>query len=95
MSLTSVRCSHKHFFRNILANQDSAIQVYAHTCVCPDKAAQMYCGRVSPKPVLGMTEFPQIVQTMIGEVICVDMSAFSHFTGFTKMQSNNYRNFSH
>ena len=56
-----------------------AIHVYAHTCACPYKAAQMYFGRVSPKPVLGMIEFPQFVQTMIEQVICTDLSAFSRF----------------
>ena len=75
--------------------QDSAIHVYAHTCACSDKAAQMYFSHVSPKPVLGMIEFPQIVQTMIGQVIYADLSAFPPFTGFAKMQSNTYRNFSH
>ena len=56
-----------------------AIHVYRHTCACPDKAAQMYFGRISLKPVLGMIEFPQFVQTMIGQVICADLSAFSRF----------------
>ena len=37
---------------------DSAIHVFAHKCACPDKAAQVYFGRVVPKPVLGMIEFP-------------------------------------
>ena len=40
------------FFRNIFAHQDSAVNVYVHTCACPNKAAQMYFGRVSLKPVL-------------------------------------------
>ena len=68
-------------FRNIFAHQDSAIHVYAHTA-CPDEAAQTYFGRVSPKPVLGMIEFPQFVQNTIGQVICADLSAFSRFYGF-------------
>ena len=42
----------------------------------------MYFGRFSPKPVLGTIEFPQIVQTMIGQVIRADLSAFSRFYGF-------------
>ena len=45
----------------IFFQQDSAIHVYAHTYACLYKAAQMYFGRVSPKPVLGMIEIPQIV----------------------------------
>ena len=54
-------------FRNIFARQ----------CACSDKAAQMYFGRVSPKPVLETIEYPQIVQTMIRQVICADLSAFA------------------
>ena len=77
----SIRLSHIHFFRNIFAHQDSAIHVYPHTCACPDKAAQMYFGRVSPKPVLGMIKFLQFVKTMIGKVICADLSA-ACFYGF-------------
>ena len=42
----------------------------------------MYFGRVSPKPLLGMIESPQFVQTMIGQVICADLSAFSRFYWF-------------
>ena len=70
--IKSIRFPHKHFFRNIFGHQDSAIHVYPHTCACPDKAAQMYFGRVSPKPVLGMVEFPQTVQAVIRQVICAD-----------------------
>ena len=53
-----------------------------HTCACLGKAAQMYFGHVTPKSVLGMIEFPQIVQSMIGQVMCADLSAFSCFYGF-------------
>ena len=53
------------FSRNIFGHQDSAIHVYAHIYAFPDKAAHMYFSRFSPKPVLGMIEFLQIVQTMI------------------------------
>ena len=80
---------------SFLTHQDSVIHVFTHTCACPDKAAHMYFGHVAPKPVLGMTEFPQIVHTMIGQVICKDFLHFPAFTGFAKTQSNNYRNFSH
>ena len=55
----------------------SAVHVYAHTSICPDKAAQMYFGRISLEHVLGMINFPQIVQTMIIQVICAELSASS------------------
>ena len=61
---------HIHFFRNIFVHQDSAFHVYAHICACPDKAVQMYFSRVMPKPVEGIIEFLQIVQTVIRQVIC-------------------------
>ena len=70
------------FLQHIRASRDSAIHVYGHTCACPNKAAQMYFGRVSPKTVLGVIEFPQFVQTMIGQVVCADLSVFFHFYGF-------------
>ena len=56
--------------------------VYAHTCICPDKAAQMYFDRISLEHVLGMINFPQIVQTMIIQVICADLSASSRLYVF-------------
>ena len=31
---------------------------HGYSCACPDKAAQIYFSRVSPKPVFGMIEFP-------------------------------------
>ena len=48
----------------------------------------MYIGRILLEHVLGMIDFPQIVQTMIRQVICAELSASSLFyvTG-----SNNYR----
>ena len=48
------------------------IHVYA-----PDKPAQMSFGRISLEHVLGMINFPQIVQTMIIQSICADLSASS------------------
>ena len=55
-------------------------RAWSQPCSClhayPYKAAQMYFGRISPKPVLGMTEIPQIVQTVIRMAICADLSAF-------------------
>ena len=95
VSLTSIRFSHIHFFGSIFAYQDSAIHVYGHTCAFPDKTAQMYFGRVSPKAVLGMIEFLQIVETVVGQLVCADLSVSSRFYNFAKTRSNNYRNFSH
>ena len=57
----------------------SAVHVYARTCACPEKAALMYFGRISLEHVLGMIDFPQIVQTMIRQVICAELSASSCF----------------
>ena len=77
MSLTSIRFSHIPFSADVfrLRIKFSAIHVHEHTCICPDKAAQMYFGRISLEHVLGMINFPQIVQTMIIHVICADLSA--------------------
>ena len=79
MSLTSIRFSHIPFSADVfrLRIKFSAIHVYAYACICHDKAAQMYFGRVSLEYVLGMINFPQIVQTMIIQVICADLSASS------------------
>ena len=79
MSLTSIRFSDIPFSADVfrLCIKFSAIHVYAHTCICPDKAAQMYFGRISLEYVLGVIKFPQIVQTMIIQVICADLSASS------------------
>ena len=80
MSLTSIRFSHipfsAHVFRLRIKFSD------AHTCICPDKAAQMYFDRISVEHVLGMINFPQIVQTMIIQVICADLSASSRLCVF-------------
>ena len=54
----------------------------AHTCICLDKAAQMYFDRISLEHVLEMINFPQIVQTMIIQVICADLSASSRLYVF-------------
>ena len=79
MSLTSIRFSHIPFSADVfrLRITFSAIHVYAHTCICLDKAEQMYFDRISLEHVLGMINFPQIVQTMIIQVICADLSASS------------------
>ena len=79
MSLTSIRFSHIPFSADVfrLRIKFSAIYVYAHTCICPDKAAQMYFGRISLEYFLRLINFPQIVQTMIIQVICADLSASS------------------
>ena len=70
----------------------SAVHVYAHTCICPDKAAQMYFDRISLEHVLGMINFPQIVQTMIIQVIyaqiCLHLPVYTYFA---MTRSNNYR----
>ena len=54
MSITSIRYSHIYFFRGRFGYAPfrlritfSAIRVYAHTCACPDKAAQMYFGSMN------------------------------------------------
>ena len=80
MSLTSIHFSHVPFSADVfrLRIKFSAIHVYGHTCICSDKAAQMYFGRISLEHVLGMINFPQIVQTMIIQ-ICADLSASSRF----------------
>ena len=77
MSLTSIRFSHIPFSADVfrLRIKFSAIHVYAHTYICPDKAAQMYFNRISLEHVLGTINFPQIVQTMIIQVIWADLSA--------------------
>ena len=77
MSLTSIRFSHIPFSADVfrLRINFSAIHVYAHTYICSDKAAQMCFGRISLEHVLGMINFPQIVQSMIIQVICADLSA--------------------
>ena len=77
----SILFSHIHFSATFRASgrRYSCVRAYI---TCPDKAAQMYFGRVWPKPVLEMIEFPQIVQTMMGQVICADLSAFSRFYRF-------------
>ena len=79
MSLTSIRSSHIPLSADVfrLRIKFSAIHVYAHTCICSDKTAQMYFVRISLEYVLGMINFPQIVQTMIIQVICADLSASS------------------
>ena len=79
MSLTSIRFSHIPFSADVfrLRIKFSAVHVYGHTCICPDKAAQMYFDRISLEHVLGMINFPQIVQTMIIQVICAYFSASS------------------
>ena len=69
----------------------SAIHVYARTCACPEKAARMYFGRISLEHVLGMIDFPQIVQTMIRQVICAELSDLSVSTYIAITRSNNYR----
>ena len=53
--------------------------VIKRTCACPEKAAQMYFGRISLEHVLEMIDFLQIVQTMIRQVICAELSASSRF----------------
>ena len=84
MSLTTIRFSHIPFSADVfrLRIKLSAVHVYAHTCICPDKAAQMYFGRISLEQVLGMINFPQIVQTMIIQVICAELSASSRLYVF-------------
>ena len=61
------------------AHQVQHFRVYARTCACPEKAALMYFGRISLEYVLGMIDFPQIVQTMNRQVICAELSASSRF----------------
>ena len=86
MSLTSIRFSHIPFSADVfqMRIKFSVIHVYAHTCtcICPDKAAQMYFGRILLEHVLGMINFPQIVQTMIIQIICADLSASSRLYVF-------------
>ena len=83
MSLTSIRFSHIPFsYVFWMRIKFSVIHVYAHTCICPDKAAQMYFDRISLEHVLGMINFPQIVQTMIIQIICADLSASSRLYVF-------------
>ena len=81
MSLTSIRFSHIPFSADVfrLRIKFNVIHVYAHTCICPDK---MYFDRISLEHVLGMINFPQIVQTMIIQVICADLSASSRLYVF-------------
>ena len=69
-------------FSETFSRIEAALHIYALTCACPDTAVQMYFGRASPKPVLGMIEFPQIVQTRNIQVICADLSASYRFYGF-------------
>ena len=84
MSLTSKRFSHIPFSADVfrLCIKFSAIHVYANTCICPDKAAQMCFGRILLEHVLGMINFPQFVQTMIIQIICTDLSASSRLYVF-------------
>ena len=84
MSLTTIRFSHIPFSADVfrLRIKFSAVLIDAHTCICPDKAAQMYFGRISLEHVLGMIHFPQIVQTMIIQVICAELSASSRLYVF-------------
>ena len=84
MSLTSIRFSHIPFSADVfrMRIKFSVIHVYAHTCICPDKAAQMYFDRISLEHVLGMINFPQIVQTMTIQIICADLSASSRLYVF-------------
>ena len=84
MSLTSIRFSHIPFSADVfrLRIKFSAIHVYAHTCICPDKAAQTYFDRISLEHVLGMINFPQIIQNMIIQVIWADLSASSRLYVF-------------
>ena len=79
MSLTSIRFSHVPFSADDLDMpiKFSTIHLYARTCACPKKAALMYFGRISLEYVLGMIDFPQIVQTR--QVIYAELSASSHF----------------
>ena len=84
MSLTTIRFSHIPYSADVfrLRIKFSVSHVYAHTCICPDKAAQMYFGHISLEHVLGMINFPQIVQTMIIQVICPQLSASSRLYVF-------------
>ena len=84
MALTSIRFLHIPFSADVfrLRIKFSTIYVYAHTCICPEKAAQMYFSCISLEHVFGMINFPQIVQTMIIQVICADLSASSRFYVF-------------
>ena len=75
MSLTTIRFSHIPFSADVFRLRIKFSAVCAHTCICPDKAAQMYFGRILLEHVLGMINFPQIVQTMIIQVICAELSA--------------------
>ena len=85
MSLTSIRFSHVPFSADDLdmprsdCSSSSALSIYARTCACPEKAALMYFGHISLEYVLGMIDFPQIVQTMNRQVICAELSASSRF----------------
>ena len=79
-----IRFSHIPFSADVfrMRIKFSVIHVYAHTCICPDKAAQMYFDRISLEHVLGMIKFPQIVQTLIIQIICADLSASSRLYVF-------------
>ena len=80
MSLTSIRFSHVPFSADDLdmprsdCSSSSALSMYTRV-----KAALMYFGRISLEYVLGMIDFPQIVQTMNRQVICAELSASSRF----------------
>ena len=91
MSLTSIHFTHIPFSADVfrLRIKFSALHVYAHTCICPDKAAQMYFGRISLEYVLGMINFPQIVQTLIIQVIqiCLHLPVYTYFA---MTRSDNY-----
>ena len=84
MSLTTIHFSHIPFSADVfrLRIKFSAVHVYVNTCICPDKGLQMYFGRISLEHVLGMINFPQIVQTMIIQVICAELSASSRLYVF-------------
>ena len=80
--LTSIGFSHVYFFLQTIwiCPVQTVHQVQSfHVDAWPDNAVQMYFGRILPKPVLGMTEFLQIVKTIIRQVICADLSASSRF----------------
>ena len=77
MPLTSIRFSHVPFSADNLDMPRSDWSSSA--CACPEKAALMYFGRISLEYVLGMIDFPQIVQTMNRQVICAELSASSRF----------------
>ena len=64
------------FLQHFRASRQRYSCIPAYMCMPRSGCADEF-RPVSPEPVLGMIELPQFMQTMIRQVICANLSAFS------------------